>query len=299
MGRLTAIVLGSAAGGAFPQWNCRCPVCALAWAGDPRVRPRTQTSIAVSAGDGRWTLINASPDLSAQVRAATALHPRDSLRGSPIDAVILTGAEIDQIAGLLSLRESTPFTLYATPASHAAIAANAMFGAMTSMSRRAVNPGERFMLAGDIEVTLFMAPGKLPLYLEGEAPEIDTESAANVGVELYREGARMVFVPGAAAVTDAMRERFARASVVLFDGTLFVDDEMIRAGTGEKTGRRMGHMPIEGEGGSLRALDGLSARRIFIHINNTNPILIDGSAERQKIEAAGWRVAEDGMEIVL
>jgi len=299
MGRLTAIVLGSAAGGAFPQWNCRCPVCALAWAGDPRVRPRTQTSIAVSAGDGRWTLINASPDLSAQVRAATALHPRDSLRGSPIDAVILTGAEIDQIAGLLSLRESTPFTLYATPASHAAIAANAMFGAMTSMSRRAVNPGERFMLAGDIEVTLFMAPGKLPLYLEGEAPEIDTESAANVGVELYREGARMVFVPGAAAVTDAMRERFARASVVLFDGTLFVDDEMIRAGTGEKTGRRMGHMPIDGEGGSLRALDGLSARRIFIHINNTNPILIDGSAERQKIEAAGWRVAEDGMEIVL
>ena len=299
MGRLTAIVLGSAAGGAFPQWNCRCPVCALAWAGDPRVRPRTQTSIAVSAGDGRWTLINASPDLSAQVRAATALHPRDSLRGSPIDAVILTGAEIDQIAGLLSLREGTPFTLYATPASHAAIAANAMFGAMTSMSRRAVNPGARFMLAGDIEVTLFMAPGKLPLYLEGEAPEIDTESAANVGVELCREGARMVFVPGAAAVTDAMRERFARANVVLFDGTLFVDDEMIRAGTGEKTGRRMGHMPIDGEGGSLRALDGLSARRIFIHINNTNPILIDGSAERQKIEAAGWRVAEDGMEIVL
>jgi len=299
MGRLTAIVLGSAAGGAFPQWNCRCPVCALAWAGDPRVRPRTQTSIAVSAGDGRWTLINASPDLSAQVRAATALHPRDSLRGSPIDAVILTGAEIDQIAGLLSLREGTPFTLYATPASHAAIAANAMFGAMTSMSRRAVNPGARFMLAGDIEVTLFMAPGKLPLYLEGEAPEIDTESAANVGVELYREGARMVFVPGAAAVTDAMRERFARANVVLFDGTLFVDDEMIRAGTGEKTGRRMGHMPIDGEDGSLRALDGLSARRIFIHINNTNPILIDGSAERQKIEAAGWRVAEDGMEIVL
>jgi len=167
------------------------------------------------------------------------------------------------------------------------------------MSRRAVNPGARFMLAGDIEVTLFMAPGKLPLYLEGEAPEIDTESAANVGVELYREGARMVFVPGAAAVTDAMRERFARANVVLFDGTLFVDDEMIRAGTGEKTGRRMGHMPIDGEGGSLRALDGLSARRIFIHINNTNPILIDGSAERQKIEAAGWRVAEDGMEIVL
>lgn len=299
MGRLTAIVLGSAAGGAFPQWNCRCPVCALAWAGDRRVKPRTQASIAVSAGDGRWTLVNASPDLPAQIRATAPLHPRGDLRGSPIDAVVLTGAEIDQIAGLLSLRESTPFTLYATPASHAAVAANAMYGAMTSMSRRAVNPGERFMLAGDIEATLFMVPGKLPLYLEGEAPEVDTESAANVGIELHRDGARLVFVPGAAALTERMRERFARADVILFDGTLFTDDEMVRTHTGQKTGRRMGHMPIDGDGGSLQALDGLSARRIFVHINNTNPVLIDGSVQRRKAESAGWQIAEDGMEIVL
>ena len=299
MGRLTAIVLGSAAGGAFPQWNCRCPVCALAWAGDSRVQPRTQTGIAVSAGDGSWTLINASPDLPSQIRATPALHPRGELRGSPVDAVVLTGAEIDQIAGLLSLRESSPFTLFATPASHAAVAANAMFGAMGAMSRRAISPGERFMLAGDIEATLFMVPGKLPLYLEGEAPELDTESAANVGIELHREGARMVFVPGTASVTPAMRERFARADVVLFDGTLFTDDEMIRTQTGQKTGRRMGHLQIEGDGGSLRALAGLSARRIFVHINNTNPILIEGSVERRTVEDAGWQVAEDGMEIVL
>jgi pyrroloquinoline quinone biosynthesis protein B len=298
MGRLTAIVLGSAAGGAFPQWNCRCPVCALAWAGDSRVKPRTQTGLAVSAGDGHWTLINASPDLPAQIRATPALHPRD-LRGSPIAAVALTGAEIDQIAGLLSLRESTPFKLYATPATHAAVAANAMFAAMGSMTRHAVNPGERFTLAGGIETTLFMVPGKLPLYLEGEAPELDTESAANVGIELQREGARLVFVPGTASVTERMRERFARADVVLFDGTLFTDDEMIRTRTGQKTGRRMGHMQIDGEDGSLRALTGLSARRIFVHINNTNPILIDGSVERRKVESAGWQVAEDGMEIVL
>ncbi|HKA78362.1 MAG TPA: MBL fold metallo-hydrolase, partial [Pseudolabrys sp.] len=245
MGRLTAIVLGSAGGGAFPQWNCRCPVCQLAWAGDPRVKPRTQAAIAVSADHARWTLINASPDLAAQIRATPALHPAGALRGSPIDAVVLTGAEIDQIAGLLSLRESTPFALYATPASHAAVAANAVFGAMSSMSRRAVNPGERFLLAGGIEATLFMVPGKLPLYLEGETPELDVESAANVGIELQREGARLVFVPGAAAVTDAMRERFAQADAVLFDGTLFTDDEMIRLGVGQKTGRRMGHMPID------------------------------------------------------
>jgi pyrroloquinoline quinone biosynthesis protein B len=299
MGRLTAIVLGSAAGGAFPQWNCRCPVCALAWAGDTRVRLRTQAGIAVSAGDGRWTLINASPDLGQQIRSNPALHPKDGLRGSPIDAVVLTGAEIDQIAGLLSLRESTPFTLLATPASHAAVAANAMFAAMSAMKRRAVNPGERFMLAGNIEASLFMVPGKLPLYLEGDDPETGVETAANVGIELQREGARLVFVPGAAAVTPAMRERFAHADAVLFDGTLFTDDEMLRTGTGQKTGRRMGHMPIDGEGGSLQALDGLAARRIFVHINNTNPIQIDGSAERAKVEAAGWQVAEDGMEIVL
>jgi pyrroloquinoline quinone biosynthesis protein B len=299
MGRLTAIVLGSAAGGGFPQWNCRCPVCALAWAGDSRVKPRSQAGLAVSAGDGRWTLINASPDLPAQVRTTPALYPHSSLRGSPIDAVVLTGAEIDQIAGLLSLRESTDFRLYATPASHAAVAANAMFGALTSMSRHAVNPGERFLLAGGIEATLFMVPGKLPLYLEGEGPDLDTESAANVGIELHREGARMVFVPGAAGITAAMHERFAHADVILFDGTLFTDDEMIRTKTGQKTGRRMGHMPIQGEEGSLHALDAVSARRIFVHINNTNPILVDGSVERSKVESAGWQVAEDGLEIVL
>lgn len=298
MGRLTAIVLGSAAGGAFPQWNCRCPVCDLAWRRDPRVKPRTQAGIAVSAGDGRWTLINASPDLSQQIRATPALHPQ-SLRGSPIDAVVLTGAEIDQIAGLLSLRESTPFTLYATAASHAGVAANAMFSAMTAMTRRAVAPGERFALSGGIAATLFTVPGKLPLYLEGENPELAVETASNVGIELERDGARLVFVPGAAGVTGAMRERFARADAVLFDGTLFTDDEMLRAGVGQKTGRRMGHMPISGGDGTMAALAGLAARRIFIHINNTNPIHIINSPERMAVDAAGWQVAEDGMEIVL
>lgn len=299
MGRLTTIVLGAAAGGAFPQWNCRCPVCELAWRGDSRVRARTQASIAVSSGNGQWTIINASPDLGQQLRATPALHPQDGLRGSPIDAVVLTGAEIDQITGLLSLREGTRFTLFATPVSHAAVAGNAMFEAMTAMTRKAVGPGEPFMLAGGIEATLFTVPGKVPLYLEGEDPALAMETAANVGVELVSAGARLVFVPGAAAVTDAMRERFARADVVLFDGTLFTDDEMRRAGVGTKTGRRMGHMPIDGEDGSLKALEGIGARRIFIHINNTNPLHIAGSPERAKVEAAGWEVAEDGMEIVL
>jgi pyrroloquinoline quinone biosynthesis protein B len=155
------------------------------------------------------------------------------------------------------------------------------------------------MLAGAIEATLFKVPGKAPLYLEGDNPVLDDEGEGNVGIELVHDGARLVFVPGAAAINDAMRERFARADVVLLDGTLFTDDEMLRSGTGQKTGRRMGHMPIAGEGGSLEALAGLRARRIYIHINNTNPILIDGSPERRAVEAAGFTVAEDGMEIVL
>ena len=167
------------------------------------------------------------------------------------------------------------------------------------MTRRAVVPGERFALPGGIEAELFMVPGKVPLYLEGENPDTASETAANVGVEISDGAARLAYVPGAAAMTPAMRARIARADVVLFDGTLFSDDEMIRSGTGEKTGRRMGHMPIDGPGGSLAALDGLAGRRIFVHINNTNPILVDGSPERARVEAAGWEIAEDGMEIVL
>lgn len=299
MGRLTAIVLGSAAGGAYPQWNCRCPVCQLAWSGDSRVRPRTQCSLAVSSGDGQWVLLNASPDIGVQIRSNPVLHPRMGLRGSPISAVVLTGGEIDQIAGLLTLRESTPFALYATPATHAAVASNSMFDALTSASRRAVNPGETFTLDGGIAVSMFTVPGKVPLYLEGGKAEISHESAANVGLELQQDGARLVFIPGAAEVTPELRARLERANVVLFDGTLFTDDEMLRTGTGKKTGRRMGHMPIDGEGGSLAALEGLASRRFYIHINNTNPIHVAGSPERRKIEAAGWRVAEDGMEIVV
>ena len=294
---LTAIVLGAAAGGGYPQWNCNCEVCRLAWAGDARVRPRSQASLAVSPDGRRWTLLNASPDLRAQIAATEALHPR-STRSSPIGAVMLTGAEIDQTAGLLSLRERSPFALLATAATLAAVADNPMFGALAMASRRAIVPGERVELE-DLVAELFLVPGKLPLYLEGDNPDTASESAANVGVELSDGSARLVYVPGAAAVTPAMRERLARADVILFDGTLYRDDEMIRSGTGEKTGRRMGHMPIDGDGGSLAALGGLSARRIYVHINNTNPILIDGSPERARVEAAGWEVAADGLEIRL
>ena len=294
---LIAVVLGSAAGGGFPQWNCCCPVCRLAWAGDPRVKPRTQASIAVSADGERWLLINASPDLRAQISATPVLHPKADRRDSPIAAVILTGAEIDQTTGLLTLRERQPFRLLATAATHGFVAGNPMFSALQPdlVPRLTIVPGECFAPLPGIEAELFSVPGKVPLYLEGDHSK--NEADVNVGVELRAGTARLVYVPGAAAVPAPIQDRLARADIVLFDGTLYRDDEMILTGTGEKTGRRMGHMPIDGPDGTLVTLAGLSGRRLFIHINNTNPILIEGSPER----GAEARVEqpEDGMEIAL
>lgn len=300
MGRLTAIVLGSAAGGGFPQWNCRCPVCRLAWEGDKRVRARTQASLAVSADGQRWILLNAAPDLRAQLAATPQLAPHGGVRGSPIEAVVLTGAEVDQIAGLLNLRERQPFTIYGSETTLAILAANSIFGVLADgvVQRRAVALDRPFTVAG-IGIELFAAPGKVPLYLEQGEPQTAEESGSNVGVELRAGGRRLVFVPGAAAITPALKTRLEKADLVMFDGTLFTDDEMIRSGSGSKSGRRMGHMPIDGGDGSLAALAGLSARRFYIHINNTNPILIEGSPERLRVEAAGIEIAEDGMEIVL
>src|SRR5215216_2474469 len=182
MGRLTARVLGSAAGGGFPQWNCCCDVCRLAWAGDARVRPRTQASLAVSADRKRWTLLNASPDLRAQIQST---------------------------AGLLNLRERSPFTIMGTAATLAAVAGNPMFGALATdvVRRRALSPGERFEIGNGLTAELFLVPGKVPLYLEGENPATAEETAANVGVEIIDGKARLAYVPGAAAMTAALRER--------------------------------------------------------------------------------------------
>ena len=300
MGRLTAIILGAAAGGGFPQWNCFCPVCRLAWAGDPRVKPRTQASLAASNDGRRWVLLNASPDLRSQLQATPDLHPH-GLRESPIDSIVLSGAEVDQTAGLLTLRERQPFTLCATAETHSAITANPIFNVLAPdvVTRQTIATGKSFTLPSGISAELFTVPGKVPLYLEGKNPDLAREDGANVGVELSAGGGRLLYVPGAAAVTPALVARLKRADIVFFDGTLFTDDEMIVTGTGTKSGRRMGHMPIDGEDGSLTALADVKAQRIYIHINNTNPILIDGSPQRRKVETTGWKIAEDGMRIEL
>ena len=301
MGRLTAIILGAAAGGGFPQWNCRCPVCRLAWDGDARVKRSTQASLAVTTDGQRFVLFNASPDLREQIAATPALQPRDGLRGSPIAAVVLTGGEIDQTAGLLALRERHAFAIHASAETLHAVAANPMFNALGPdiVRRHACAIGEPFVPIDGLSVELFKVPGKVPLYLEGDNPELAAETEANVGIEVTAGGRRLVFVPGCAAVTPALKARIARADLLLFDGTLFHDDEMIATATGTKTGRRMGHIPIDGEESSLAALAGLETRRIYIHINNTNPIRIAGSPERRKVEAAGWEIAEDGSRIEL
>jgi pyrroloquinoline quinone biosynthesis protein B len=304
MRRLSAFVLGSAAGGGVPQWNCACEVCRLAWAGSARVRPRTQASIAVTAGaptdSSAFVLINASPDLRQQILATPALQP-PGLRRSPIAAVVLTGGEVDQTAGLLTLRERGPFGLYATEGTLSTLAANPIFGVLAAdvVNRHAIRAGEPFALPGGLKAELFLVPGKPPLYLEGDSPALAAETEANVGIELSAAGARLVFIPGAAKLTPAIAARLAGADAVMFDGTLFTDDEMIAAGAGTKTGRRMGHMPVSGPDGTLAALKGIARRRILIHINNTNPILIEDSAERRAVEAAGFEVAEDGMRIEL
>jgi len=265
------------------------------------VRARTQASLAITADGEQWTILNAAPDLKSQLDRTTALHPQGGLRSSPVKAVVLTGGEVDQIAGLLTLRERQPFALYATAETLDLIDANPIFGVLAPdlVSRVAVLPGEPFGLPGGIEAEMFTVPGKPPLYAEGDAPEIGGETGMSVGIEIRAGKGRLAFVPGAAAIPASLHARLSRADAVLFDGTLFTDDEMIRSKTGSKTGRRMGHVPIDGEDGSLTHLAGLSGRRIYIHINNTNPVLVDGSPERRRVEAAGWEIAEDGMEIEL
>jgi pyrroloquinoline quinone biosynthesis protein B len=300
MARLTARVLGSAAGGGYPQWNCRCAVCRLAWDGDARVAARTQAGLAVSGDGEHWVLLNASPDLRTQIAATPALHPHGSPRGSPLAAAVLTGAEVDQTAGLLHVRERHGFALYGTAETLDVLAGNPIFLALPEdlVPRHKEAFGSPFALPGGLAAELFAVPGKVPLYLEGYAATGDLQDTV-AGVEIRRDGARLAFVPGCAALTRVLTQRLAAADVVLFDGTVFTDDEMIRAGAGEKTGRRMGHMPIDGADGSLAALAGLRNRRIYIHINNTNPLLVAGSRERAAVEAAGWEVAADGLEIVL
>ncbi len=297
---LRALVLGSGGGGGVPQWNCNCRVCRLAWAGDPRVKPRTQSSLAVSADGERWLLLNASIDLRQQILATPAMQPRGEGRRSPIAAVLLTNTDVDHAAGLLALRERQPFTIWGTRATLDTIGANRVFDVVGRdiVPRRAAPLGEPFEPLPGLKLELFAVPGKAPLWLEEGEVKTDEIGEGTVGVAVEAGGRRLVYAPGCARVTDDLHARIARAHALFFDGTLFADDEMIAAGLGEKTSRRMGHQPVSGPGGTLETLARhTNVRRVLIHINNSNPILIEGSPEETKVKAAGWEVAWDGMEV--
>ncbi len=304
-------VLGAAAGGGFPQWNAHSEGCRRARKGDPTALRATQASVAVTADDRRWLIVNASPDLREQIEANRPLHPCHGLRSSPIAAIVLTNGDVDAIAGLLHLREGTPFALYAHRRVHAVLDRNPVFEVLDRaiVPRRALIPDEPVDLADatgnslGLRVEPFVVPGKLPLYLEPEAG-VSFDTAAldgdSLGLEISAGGRRLVYLANCAALDPRARRRAAGADLLFMDGTLWRDDEMILQGVGTKTGRRMGHLSMSGPDGAVAALaDVQVGRRIFIHINNTNPALLADSPERAELARTGWEVARDGMEIDL
>lgn len=230
------------------------------------------------------------------------MHPRAGLRHSPIRAVLLTNGDVDHVAGLLTLREGQPYDLYATRGILDSVNANRVFDVMADgvVAREAVAMNAPFAPLNGLTITLFPVPGKVPLWLEDETMKIGAETETTVGALIEAGGRRLAYVPGCARVSDDLKRRLADVDALLFDGTVLYDDDMIRAGVGTKTGWRMGHVPMRGANGSIAALSEVPVEhRIFVHINNTNPVLVEGSAERLDVEAAGWIVAHDGLSLTL
>lgn len=294
-------VLGSAAGGGFPQWNCLCPVCQLAWKGDKRVKSRSQSSLAVSADGDHWLLLNASPDLRQQIIASPALHPRGAKRQSPISAVFVTNADVDHLAGLLTLREQQGFTLFGSQATLAQTSSG-IFGVLNKdlVKRHAVALDAWVDTGLGLFVKPFAVPGKIALYLEAENVAVGEETETTVGLEISDGANSFFYVPGCAEINAGVIHKLTGAALVFFDGTTFTDDEMVELGLSSKTAWRMGHVAMSGDKGSLRQLASCGiSRKVYVHINNTNPVLIEDSPQRAETVRAGWEVAYDGMEVCL
>jgi pyrroloquinoline quinone biosynthesis protein B len=294
-------ILGSAAGGGFPQWNCRCQTCEAARRGE-RAHARTQSSLAIRGSEGPWFLINASPDAREQLER---LHdvPSNGLRAAPIAGVLLTDAEIDHTAGLLLLRESAdPIRVYGDDG--VGMALRTGFPVLTVLERycglewMTLRPGEATALDGSsLVVESFPAGGDAPRYLEGSGVELE---ASGLQFRDRGDGSVVTYVPGMARIADHIRERFAASDLVLVDGTFWTDDELPRLGYSRRGAHDMGHLPLSGADGTIEALRSLSRpRKVLVHINNTNPILFEDSAERAAVTDAGIEVAYDGMEVAL
>jgi pyrroloquinoline quinone biosynthesis protein B len=251
-------------------------------------------------------LLNASPDLRQQIAATPELAPRSGAgpRSSPIAAVVLTSGDIDHVAGLLSLREGVPFGLYASPRVLDTIAANSVFNVLDArfVPRLALPLGRAIETSCGLTIEAFAVPGKVALYLERPGPEFSAHEGHTVGLAISDPATEAVihYIPGCAAVDADLAARLQGALLVFFDGTLYADEEMIAQGLSEKTGGRMGHISMSGAQGSLAAFEMLGVkRRIYVHMNNSNPVLREGSPERVHVERAGWEIAWDGMEVRL
>jgi pyrroloquinoline quinone biosynthesis protein B len=293
-------VLGSSAGGGLPQWNCGGANSVRARAGDPAVPARTQPSLAISAGDGRWSLVNVSPDVRDQLARFSGLHPRPGTRDVPLDTIVLTNADLDHTLGLLVLRESLPYRVITTAwIRDVLLEHNATFRILAP-AFGAVKIDEPFFLdrGEQLEAKLFPLPGKVPTWAQpftGNSPE------ATLGLRVVdrRSGKRLVYAPGVQRLDTATQAELAEADVRLVDGTFFTKDELRTLRPGAPDALAMGHVPISGEGGSLALLRGMRGRTLYTHINNTNPILDGASAEAATVRAAGVEIASDGLEIAL
>jgi pyrroloquinoline quinone biosynthesis protein B len=302
-------VLGSAAGGGFPQWNCGCPNCVGVRRGSIRALARTQESVALSADGDSWFLLNASPEIRQQIESFRGLHPR-ALRDTPIQGIVLTNGDLDHALGLLSLRESQPLALYSTKRVHRGFSeGNVLYRTLQRFEGQVrlhpleLGAAEQALRLLDgspsgLWLQAFAAPGKAALHLDQSQPE----PGDNIGVLIRdeRTGKRLAYIPAAGASSAEVVAAASSADAVFFDGTFWSSDELIALGASTRRAEDMAHWPVGGPEGSLRFLGGLSAtRRVLIHINNTNPMLREDSAERAHVHAAGVEVAFDGMELEL
>lgn len=301
------LVLGSGAGGGFPQWNCNCPNCSGLRAGTLQASPRTQSSLAISDGSEDWLLVNASPDLRAQLESCPALQPGRAVRDTAIAAVLIVDAQIDHSTGLMTLREHTRrLPVYCTPSVHSDLTSG--YPLLNVLEHYCGVDWHPIDAIGGVSFSIPELPSIeiLPIPLPSEAPPYSPrrhQPAADdtIGLSLLdrESGRRCFYAPGLGEWTDSVLAEAERADCLLIDGTLWKDDELFERGAAQKTGQEMGHLAQTGQGGILDRLAPLKGRKILIHINNTNPILDETSPERKRLTEAGIEVAYDGMEIDL
>jgi pyrroloquinoline quinone biosynthesis protein B len=301
-------VLGSAAGGGFPQWNCNCPNCAGLRAGTLKARARTQSSIAVAGRDENSSvLVNASPDILAQLQASPRLQPNRAIRDTAICAIVLVDGQVDHTTGLYMLRESSrPWPIWCTDSTFADLTqGNPVFGVLghfCGVDRRRIALDQEFSIEAVQGVSFRALPvaSKPAPYSPNRESPISGDNLALV-IKDEANGRTAVYAPGLGAIDDQLWREMQAASCVLVDGTFWTDDEMIRLGVSRKRAREIGHLPQSGAGGMLEWLDRLPprTRKILIHINNTNPILDESSAECVELRRRAVEVAYDGMEIAL